>query len=142
VAFVVAFYAVLLALAAVALWRAQTPERLVIALFVAAAVLSYFSLPARHADAPTVLVRLLLIDTVVTGMLAWIAIRYGRKWCIVAAALQIISTLSHLGRMIDPTMNLDVYGIMESASSIPQVLLLAAAIWRHPRVRARSLPPS
>lgn len=139
-AFVIAFYALLAALVAVALRRAQTAERLVTGLFVAAAFLSFLSLPARPAEAPTVLIQLLLIDLAVTAGLAWVAHRHGRKWCILAAAFQIISTLAHFGRMMDPTMDLNVYAVMEGASSIPQIILLAIAIWRHPRApSARSL---
>lgn len=141
-AVVVAFYLLFAMLAVAALWRAQTAERLVIALFVAAAILSVLSQPSHSSHVPTVLIRLLLIDIGVIVGLAWVAINHGRKWCILAAALQIVSTLSHLGRLIDPTMDLNVYGIMESASSFPQLLLLAVAIWRHPRSRAVRSPPS
>ncbi len=132
----IAFYLVLLAVGALALWRAQLPERLVIALFVSAAFLSYGSQPADLGAVPRVLVALLVIDLAVTIGLAWIGLRYRRTWCLVAAALQIVSTLAHVGRVIDPTMDLNVYAIMEGASSIPQLIQLAVAIWRHPRRRA------
>ncbi|WP_256926594.1 hypothetical protein [Sphingomonas sp. TZW2008] len=141
-AFVIAFYLAFAVLAALALWRAALPERLAVALFAAAALLSYLSLPTIRADAPQVLIRLLLIDLAVLAGLVALAIRHGRRWCIIAAAFQIVSTLAHFGRVIDPAMDLDVYAIMESASSIPQLVLLAAAIWRHPRRPRRSLPES
>lgn len=137
VSIVVTFYLALVAIGAFALWRAQAPERLVILLFVSAAILSTLSQPALGADAPRVLVGLLLIDVGVAVALAGVAIRFGRTWCIFAAALQIVSTLSHFGRLIDPTMDINVYAVMESASSYPQLLLLLIAIVRHPRARDR-----
>ncbi len=130
---VIAFYLALVAVGAFALWRAQLPERRVIALFLIAAFLSYWSQPDDLGTVPRVLLALLVIDLAVTIGLAWIGIRHRRTWCLVAAALQIVSTLAHVGRMIDPVMDLNVYAIMEGASSIPQLILLAVAIWRHPR---------
>lgn len=127
-------YALLLILALAAFLRGVRPEQEAILLFLTAAILSTILHPSSE-DAPLVSISLLVIDVGVLLGLAAIALRHWRKWAMIAAALQVISTLAHFGRVIDPTFDLTAYAIMESFSSVPQLILLAVAIWRHRRTR-------
>lgn len=125
-------YLLLVLLLGLAFRRAQLPERITIVLFAGAATLSNIVEPHRLRT-PQIVVPLLLIDFAVLIGLAFIALGYRRRWAMVATALQLISTLAHFGRVLDPKFDVTAYAVMESASSIPQVILLLNAIWRHPK---------
>ena len=137
IVYVLPFWILLPCVAIAALRWGGRPERSVAGLYVAAAAASF--LPATRSPQGWLHFEtwLLLVDAALLGALCLLVVRYGRRWIVLAASFQTISTLAHLARLMDPGFGGPAYALMEGISSYPTVLILAAAVWRsHASVRS------
>lgn len=78
---------------------------------------------------------LLFVDCALVGVLCWYAVRYGRLWIIISAALLLLSTLGHFAKWGGVGFRQLGYALMEGASSYPTLILLGIGIWQHRRQR-------
>jgi hypothetical protein len=123
----------LLIVALLAWWRAQWPERAAATLFVAAWIGTQLFESEVHQRWFYLETGVLAVDVTLTIGLGYLAVRSGRGWLIFATAIQLLSTMAHLGRVIEPHFSALAYAIMEGASAWPTVIALAIGVWRNPR---------
>lgn len=77
------------------------------------------------------------LDFFLLASLAAIAIKERRWWLYTVTALQMLTCLGHVAKLIDPSMAPMAYFMMLVASSYPTLMLLSAAIWQSHRERTR-----
>lgn len=146
----IAFWAVLLFAVPFALWRGGPPERLVAAILAAMTVMSVAAhrvIPIRYdqVDAPALTVDLFGF----VGMTA-IALYADRSWPLWTAALQLLSSMSHLIRFTSTGVEQLVYSWVKSLPTFLALVILIVATLMHRRRLGRngtdrswrmSLPP-
>jgi hypothetical protein len=113
--------------------RGGAPERIVAALFPAAAAISVlwgrqisdvFAKPAYG---------LLAVDLALLLALTAVALKANRNWTMTVAAMQLIMVSVHLIRILNPDTIRPVYTVMLALWSWPMVLLLALGTFQHRR---------
>lgn len=136
--FVVAFGALLVAASLCACRMGGAAERRVAVAFIAAWAVSmaftYFgNPPVERFHSPWL--PIVMVDTVLTIILAATAMRFRRYWLIPATALQIVLVVAHAVRIFDPGFWPLSYAVMTWSWPFIQVLLLlvASAMARSPR---------
>lgn len=117
-------------------WGGRT-ERSVAGCYMAAAVLSVMLGSREAAGWSGFQSGLLLVDAALLCALGWFAVRTGKTWIVVSAALHLLSTLAHFASWAGAAFWKLGYALMEGASSYPSVILLGFAIWRHHIEHAR-----
>lgn len=122
----------LLSVVAAALWGGRD-ERVVAALYLAAAVASLvvFATASRLYDALDPL--LIAIDVGLLVALLAVALTSSKRWPMLAGAFQAIATLGHVAPLLNPRVWRLGYQLMEQSSAYPAVLLLMFGIWQHAR---------
>jgi hypothetical protein len=114
-----------------ALIKGGAPERTTAAIFIFMMV----SDPFVHEFTPERYNALdpghLIIDLIGWIAICAIAMRANRLWPLCVAALQTISVMSHLVRMIDYSIHPAAYAIMQVASSYPLLLTLSVGTYMH-----------
>ena len=76
---------------------------------------------------------LLAIDLLATVAITWIAIRANRIYTLLLAALQMVSVLAHVARLIGPEVEPGVYALLAIGPTYPAIAVLAWGTWRHHR---------
>lgn len=118
-------------------------ERAVALLFTVATALS---LLARRVQQSTLYSQLdsvvAVLDVILLFCLAILAVRTRRWWLYAATALQTLTCLGHVAKLVDPRIAPIAYFMMLVSSSYPSLLLLTIGIWQHHREQARCLPGS
>lgn len=120
---------IVLTTAAATFWGGWT-ERLVAWLFVAAFASTRLLKSSAYGSLET---GILIVDGTLLVVLAAITIRTGKGWLIWATAFQLIATLGHLGKLLNPELSRMGYSLMETASSHPTQIALAIGIYLHRR---------
>lgn len=137
------FAAVLLLIAALAWWKGGVPERIVGALFCGAFVASVATDSPRveryfHLETVTALIDLALL--IALFVLARAA---NRRWTTVAASLQLLIVIAHVGRAINVHQAAFIYMLMTAFWPIVQMLvLLTGTILHWRRVSRHGAEPS
>lgn len=126
----VIFNSLLFASCLFALWRGGLPERTGAAMLLTAAILTYVVVDPRssyrHAEWGV-----FIIDAALLIGLVGLSLRANRYWPLWLAAMQMVTTWSHLGAgMLSQTKPL-AYAIASVAWSFPMLILLAAGTYRH-----------
>ncbi len=129
--FLAFFWLVLLLLAGASARWGGPSERLVALMYVVAAVLTAATRSAFELRYQKVELTVFATDVLLFGGLAMVAVRTGRWWVICAAALQCLAMLSHLGKLLNPTLWRLGYQLMATWSAWPAVALLGVGIWTH-----------
>jgi hypothetical protein len=131
--YVYSFYVLLpLMVLAAMLWGGAT-ERTVAWLYVAALLGTKLLRSSMATSFISLEAGVLVVDGALLIALGWLAIMSGRWWLICATAFQLIATLGHLGKLVNPDMSRTAYGLMESASSYPTLITLAIGIYQYRR---------
>lgn len=118
-----------------ATWRGGKPER------AGATILAYLTLadPIYHALSPIPTTHVsvdlwhLLLDSTAFVAAITLALTADRFWPLCFAAMQLISTLGHLVRLIDISMDPLAYAIMIRAPSYGLIAILFVGTWLHAR---------
>lgn len=114
-----------------AFMRGGAPERIVAALFPAAAAISVVW-GRRIADLfVTPAYGLLAVDAALLLALTAVALKANRNWTMTAAAMQLIMVSVHLARILNPDTIRPVYTVMLALWSWPMVMLLASGTYQH-----------
>ncbi len=108
------------------------PEKEAATLYAVAAIMSVF---ARMAHYGQVEIGLLVIDTLLFLGFGCIALRADRWWPLWLTSIQGLSVLSHLGKLVEPSLWRLGYQLMEQASSYPATIILLIATLRANRRR-------
>lgn len=131
-----AFFWLLLVLlgAAAARWGGPA-EKVVAAMYLAAAIATAVARPAFASRYGSVEFTVFAVDLLLFVGLAFVAVRCGLWWTICASALQCLTLLAHLGKMLNPGLWRLGYQIMATWSAWPAVALLGLGIWMHAKRR-------
>ncbi len=127
-------FAFALASVAVAAWlRGGRAERQAAAMYVAAAVATAL-VRSRSPDRYLHLqVGVMVVDAALLLGLCLIVLREDRWWPIASAALQLVTMLGHVAKIIDPTIGRMAYFSTVVGSSVPSLILLIIGIANHAR---------
>lgn len=124
------FWLLLLLSCGYAGWRGRKYERLAALVFVTAtifSVLSHSPLRGRYVGIET---SDLIVDTAVLVAMLAIALASDRFWPLWVAGLQLVDSMSHLMKAIDPDLIPQVYGAAERVWSYPILFILLIGAWR------------
>lgn len=127
---VIVFWLLLLVSCSYALWRGGKYERIAAMVFVAATILSLLGSPPREVRYVGIQTRDLIVDTGVLLALLAIALISDRFWPLWVAGLQLVDSMSHVMKAIDPQLVPMVYGAAERFWSFPILLILLLGTWR------------
>lgn len=131
------FWIVLLATCGYALWRGRKYERIAAILFIAATVLSIVLRSPLHGRYHGIETSDLIIDSIVLAAVLAIALISDRFWPLWVAGLQLVDSLSHVMKAVDPDLLPKVYGAAERFWSYPILIILLIGAWRqHQRASA------
>jgi len=119
-----------------ALWRGGAPERLGVAILVAAIVASSFVPAAGTHRFYQMESGLLAVDSAMLVAVTLLALFAQRYWPMWLAAVNVNIVVTHL-LMLDPRLMPWSYAVANAAWSYPIPVLLAAGAWRHRQRIAR-----
>jgi len=114
------------------IWGGRS-ERIVACLYVAAVLASKLLKSPHVREFVGLEAGLFVVDAALLVALIVVATLYGRKWVILVASFQLLSTSAHFARLVKAGMSPLAYSLMESASSYPALILLAVGILTHHR---------
>jgi hypothetical protein len=124
------FWASLISVTLAAYRWGAAPERAVASMYLLAAVATTVAHPAISVRYRDVELAVFLIDALLLAGLVFISIRADRWWPLCATALQILTVLSHVGKIVNPALWRYGYQLMAVWASWPTVVILAVGIWR------------
>jgi hypothetical protein len=127
------FWIVLLASCGYALWRGRKYERMAALVFIAATVLSIVLRSPLNGRYSGIEISDLVIDSGVLAAVLAIALVSDRFWPLWAAGLQLIDSMSHMLKAIQPGLLPAVYGAAERFWSYPILIILLVGAWRQHR---------
>ncbi len=131
--FLILFWLALLACAAAAVRWGGSSERAVATMYVTAGVVTILARPTFEARYQGVELSILAVDLMLFLGLAAVAARVGLWWTICAAALQCLTVLGHVGKMLNPHLLRLGYQLMATWAAWPAVALLGIGVWQHAR---------
>lgn len=119
----IVYFGVLFLVISVALWRGGRPERsAAVAVFAAS-----FATPLVQSDLfASPQYGILTVDLLLLGWLGLLALVTDRFWPLWATGFHLIGTITHIARMVDPTVVPPAYAIGQALWSYP---VLAALAW-------------
>lgn len=124
--------ALIVAIVAAFRWGGRT-ERLTATMLLVATVLTALgrstgAIRFRHVDPLP-----LATDLLLAAGLTMLAVRRQTGWLIAMAAVQMVTTLAHLSKLLNPQTFKTAYWLAASISSWPTLILLGWGIWKHRR---------
>jgi len=129
------FALLLLACTIYALARGGRPERIGAGTMFVGCVLTLAvnsPLSVRYAS---VEIAILVVDAVMLGVFAALALLSDRYWPLWVTALQLLVVLAHVAKLADPEMLRNGYGFVMAVWSYPQLLAIALGTRAHYRKR-------
>jgi hypothetical protein len=127
------FWIVLCASCGYALWRGRKYERIAACVFIAATVFSILMRSPLHGRYSGIEISDLIVDSTVLAAVVAIALVSDRFWPLWAAGLQLIDSMSHMLKAIQPDLLPAVYGAAERFWSYPILIILLVGAWRQHR---------
>jgi hypothetical protein len=124
------YFLLLIGVAVYAMSRGRRDERIAALTCVVASFASLALLITRPAYYSNLELGVAVIDLIVLGTFAWIALRSSRFWPLWVAGLQLTATLGHILKMVDPDLLPMVYAASLASWSYAILLIIAAGIWR------------
>ena len=116
---------------AYALRLGGAPERLAGIVLMAAAVATHFLYLQDAIPYLSIHVGVVAVDLCLLAVLVVLALYADRFWPIWMAALQMLGTIAHLAKAIEPGVVSTAYAVLVVVWSYPMLLILAAATLRH-----------
>jgi hypothetical protein len=127
------FWIVLVASCGYALWRGRKYERIAALVFIAATVLSIWMRSPLHGRYSGIEISDVVIDSAVLAAVIAIALVSDRFWPLWAAGLQLVDSMSHMLKAIQPNLLPAVYAAAERFWSYPILIILLIGAWRQHR---------
>ena len=118
---------------AFALWRGRTPEKAVAAVLLLDNTLSFFIQNPHQLSGPRFVS--LAMDVGVLAVILYFAFTTNRRWPLLASALQILSTLTYVARIIDPTVGAWAYLTVDIVIGFALMATVAYGALDPPRTR-------
>jgi len=129
------FWIVLFATCGYALWRGRKYERIAAIVFIAATCVSFLTHSPLRDRYFGIEASDLIVDSAVLVAVLAIALVSDRFWPLWAAGLQLVDSMSHVMKAIDPDLVPRVYGAAERFWSYPILIILLVGAWRQHRRR-------
>jgi hypothetical protein len=120
---------------AFALWKGGRAERVVAAALLIENTISFFAADVRYMEAPRYMP--LALDVLVLAAILYVVFSTDRRWTLLASALQILSMLTFVTRILDPSILSWTYVTVDIGISFA---LMAAVVYG--AVTSRLRPPS
>ncbi len=124
----IAFWVFLLVTAASAYSWGAVPEKLVATLYLLASLATVVARPALSIRYGAVEVPVFVVDFLLLIGLAFVTSRSNRWWLICVTALQGMTVLAHIGKMLNPNLLRLGYQMMATWAALPEVALLAIGV--------------
>jgi len=126
------YWIFLLACSAYVLWKGGPPERLGIAIAIAASFLSAITvshdLSVRYRHVET---GLFTVDLVTLAAFAILALRSDRFWPLWITGIHLVGVATHTAKLLTPEVVPRVYSWIQGLWAYPIVLLIVIGAWRH-----------
>ena len=129
------FWIVLFASCGYALWRGRKYERIAAIVFIAATLLSFLTHSPLQDRYFGIEASDLIVDSAVLVAVLAIALVSDRFWPLWVAGLQLVDSMSHVMKAVDPDLVPRVYGAAERFWSYPILIILLIGAWRQHRRR-------
>ena len=113
-----------------AIWRGRKYERLAASVFISATALSILGHSLLRVYYVKIQSTDLIIDSAVLMAVIAIALVSDRFWPLWAAGLQLVDSMSHAMKAIQPNLLPQVYGTAERFWSYPILIVLLIGAWR------------
>jgi hypothetical protein len=130
------FWLLLLASCGYALWRGRKYERIAALVFVTATVLSILG-HSPHLRYVEIELTDVVVDTAVLFAVLAIALVSDRFWPLWVAGLQLVGSVSHVLKAVQPDLLPHAYGAAERFWSYPILVVLFIGAWRQHQRRMR-----
>jgi hypothetical protein len=114
-----------------ALIRGGAPERLVALTFLAGATASTLISIRFHFPPDGFQPAIFCVDMLMLVCIGGVMLKANRYWPIAVAALQFLSVLGHLIKLLDPNMVTVLYWIANTFWAVPQIVILGVGTIRH-----------
>jgi hypothetical protein len=127
------FWIVLLVSCGYALWRGRKYERIAAVVFIAATLFSILLRSPLSGRYSGIEISDLVIDSGVLAAVIAIALVSDRFWPLWAAGLQLVDSMSHMLKAVQPGLLPAVYAAAERFWSYPILIILLVGAWRQHR---------
>lgn len=136
------FNALLLGVVGYAFFYGRRPERLGALVLLIGGLLTRLVWTAQSHGLVHVETGVLAVDVVGLAALFLLAVRTDRNWTLWLAALQLVATLGHAARVIDPLMLPTGYAFLLVVWSYPMLLTIALGTRTQQKKRAAAAVPT
>ena len=127
----VAFMLLTFGISSYALWRGGAPERWVAVLFLLGMILSMAISIAMPPTPRGFQAGIFCVDALMLCAMVAVMLRARRYWPIAVAAMQLLSVMGHVIKLVDPQVMTVVYWITSAFWALPQLAILAIGTTRH-----------
>jgi len=135
---VILYNALLIGACGYAWLRGRADERIAAATCLIATIASFALMTQlRYSE---VEFGVLAVDLATLGVFVAVALRSERFWPLWVSGLQLTSSVTHLLKLVEPSLMPFAYSAAEAVWSYPILIIIAVATWRVRRYQA--LPPS
>lgn len=126
------FYWILLALAAVyVLQRGGTPERLGMAAWVLASLLSTATVLAGLGDYERLQFGVLVVDLFLLAFLIWLSLRADRYWPLWMTGFHLLGVMTHIAKAMAPDLHPWAYAVGQAIGAYLIITTMVVATFRH-----------
>ncbi len=136
--YVALFWVLLAVLLAACLRWGDRPTRLACGSFAVCMVVQKLARLGVTATYHLLSIPALLIDLALLAILAAIALRHPRWWAIALAAVQLVTCLGHLSKLLFPHISRLTYALLIGSGGYPAIILLSAGLIAS--IRNRAIP--
>lgn len=127
------YYALLLSCWTYALLKGGAPERIGTTLVLVGSLLTLAAISSQAGSYSSVETGVFIVDLATLLAFLALAIRAQRFWPLWIAALQLIGTLGHIVKLVDPHLIPKAYAFAAIVWSYPMLLILALGTFNHQR---------
>lgn len=127
------FWVPLLLVVAYAWRRGGAPERIVAAMLLTAAVATVVVRSDFATRFSWVHPQIVVVDVILFCGLLAVALRADRIWPMPLTALQGVTLMGHVGKILNPDLWSLGYAVMIALPVLPGITILAIGTWRHQR---------
>lgn len=124
------FNALLLGAFVYALWRGRSDERIIAAACVVASIASFLLMAPQGLRYSTVEIGILSVDLLTLGAFTLVALRTDRFWPLWVSGLQLVTSVAHIMKAVEPELMPIAYAAAGRFWSYPILIILIVGTWR------------